>query len=77
MLRLPRKLQSEVNSLAPIRGGFKLQGREKVLIVDVTAVLPVGEENGDVWVWGDGWLDAPGLQSAGGREEIEHMIRGI
>lgn len=48
MQRLPRKLQSEVNSLAPIRAGFKLQGREKVLIVDVIAVLPVGEENGDV-----------------------------
>lgn len=74
MQRLPRKLQLEENSVVQIGTGFKLQGGEKMGLL---AALPGGKENGDMWILEDSWLNAPGLQTAGGREEIKQLIRRI
>lgn len=56
-----------------IRTGSKLRGQEGEKM-RLLAASPVGEENGDIWILQDSWLDAPGLQNAGGREEINKWL---
>lgn len=74
MQRLPRKLKLGVNSVAQIRTGSSLQGQQKMRLL---AALPVGKENGDIWILEDSWLSVFELQTSGRREEIKQLIRRI